>query len=157
MPIVGRAKTDFLLLCIMKNGRQIRTQLTEKRLKLDSSSLYYEIAPTGPVPAPAVSSSSHFSVIKVERSRSSISLLDSILGRIGWNIDGNLTVTRAPNHQHHQQAARTGAPRDSTYSPPRVPGFPRFGCCTLLALHRRRSTTVRPLRVSYCTRRRTSL
>ena len=59
MPIVGRAKTDFLLLCIMKNGRQIRTQLTEKRLKLDSSSLYYEIAPTGPVPAPAVSSSSH--------------------------------------------------------------------------------------------------
>ena len=36
----------------MENGRQIRTQLAERRLKLDSSSLDYEIAPTGPDPAP---------------------------------------------------------------------------------------------------------
>ena len=55
VPIVGRAKTDFLLLWPMGNGRQIRTQLAEKRLKLDSSSLYYEIAPTGPRPARNVS------------------------------------------------------------------------------------------------------
>ena len=49
--VVGLAKTDFFtFVCIMKNGRQIRTQLAEKRLKLDSSSLHYEVAPTGPRP-----------------------------------------------------------------------------------------------------------
>ena len=48
-------KTDFLLLWNMKNGDQIRTQLAEKRLKLDSSSLYNEVAPTGPRPAHSVS------------------------------------------------------------------------------------------------------
>ena len=37
------------------NGRQIRTQLAEKRLKMDSSPLDYEIAPTGPRPAHCVS------------------------------------------------------------------------------------------------------
>ena len=52
-------RPTFLLLCIMKNGRHFRTQLAEKRLKLDSSSLAYEVAPTRPVPAQCVSSSSH--------------------------------------------------------------------------------------------------
>ena len=50
---------SFLLLCTMENGPQIRTQLAEKRLKLDSSTLYYEVAPTRPAPAPAVRISSH--------------------------------------------------------------------------------------------------
>ena len=54
--VVGLAqRPTFLLLCTMENGRQIRTQLAEKRLKLDSSSLYYEVAPTGPAPAQCVS------------------------------------------------------------------------------------------------------
>ena len=39
----------------MENGRQIRTQLAEKRLKLDSSPLHYEVGPTGPRPAQCVS------------------------------------------------------------------------------------------------------
>ena len=51
----ARETPIFLLLCTMKNGRQIRTRLAEKRLKLDSSSLYYEVAPTGPAPAHCVS------------------------------------------------------------------------------------------------------
>ena len=52
----GLAKTDsFLLLWRMENGRQIRTQLAEKRLKLDSSSLAYAISPTRPRPAQCVS------------------------------------------------------------------------------------------------------
>ena len=58
VPIVGRERPTFLLLWNMKNGEQIRTQLAEKRLKLDSSSLEYEVAPTGPRPAHSVSSSS---------------------------------------------------------------------------------------------------
>ena len=45
----------------MENGRQIRTQLTEKRLKLDSLSLEYEVAPTGPALAQRVSSRSPLS------------------------------------------------------------------------------------------------
>ena len=53
------------------------------------------------------------------RSRSSISLLDSILGRIGWNIDARWEPdARAPHHQ--RPPARTGA---RLHSPPRVPGF----------------------------------
>ena len=59
VPIVGRERPTFLLLWNMKNGRQIRTQLAEKRLKLGSSSLEYEIAPTGPRPAQCVSRCSH--------------------------------------------------------------------------------------------------
>ena len=55
VPIVGRERPTFLLLWNMKNGEQIRTQLAEKHLKLDSSSLEYEIAPTGPRPAQCVS------------------------------------------------------------------------------------------------------
>ena len=54
----ARETQIFLLLCTMENGPQIRTQLAEKRLKLDSSSLHYEIAPTGPRLAPRVSSCS---------------------------------------------------------------------------------------------------
>ena len=42
----ARETQIFLLLWTMKNGRQIRTELAEKRLKLDSSSLYNEVAPT---------------------------------------------------------------------------------------------------------------
>ena len=57
--VVGPRESDFFtFVWTMENGRQIRTQLAEKRLKLDSSSLDYEIAPTGPVPAPAVRISS---------------------------------------------------------------------------------------------------
>ena len=41
----ARETPIFLLLCIMENGPQSRTQLAEKRLKLDSSSLYYEVCP----------------------------------------------------------------------------------------------------------------
>ena len=52
-------RPDFFTFVIMENGRQIRTQLAEKRLKLDSSSLEYEIAPTGPRPAQCVSRCSH--------------------------------------------------------------------------------------------------
>ena len=62
VPIVDRAKTDFFtFVASMKNRRHFRTQLAEKRLKLDSSALAYEVAPTGPRPARNVS----------ERSRSS--------------------------------------------------------------------------------------
>ena len=62
VPMVGpRERRSFLFLWTMKNGRQIRTELAEKRLKLDSSSLDYEIAPTRPVPAPAVRISSRSS------------------------------------------------------------------------------------------------
>ena len=55
VPASARERPIFLLLCIMKNGRHFRTQLAEKRLKLDSSSLDYEVAPTGPRPAQRVS------------------------------------------------------------------------------------------------------
>ena len=58
LPSSARERPIFLLLWIMENGPQIRTQLAEKRLKLDSSSLDYEVAPTGPVPAHCVSSCS---------------------------------------------------------------------------------------------------
>ena len=51
----------------MKNGRHFRTQLAEKRLKLDSSSLYYEVAPTGPRPARNVGTSSHVHVLNCTR------------------------------------------------------------------------------------------
>ena len=51
----ARETPIFLLFWIMENGPQIRTQLAEKRLKLDSSSLAYEVAPTGPRPAQCVS------------------------------------------------------------------------------------------------------
>jgi len=42
-------------LCIMENEMKIRSQLDETKLKLDSSSLYNEVDPTGPAPAPSVS------------------------------------------------------------------------------------------------------
>ena len=51
----ARETPIFLLFWIMENGPQIRTQLAEKRLKLDSSSLEYEVGPTGPCPAQCVS------------------------------------------------------------------------------------------------------
>ena len=41
-------------LCIMENEMKIRSQLDETKLKLDSSSLYYEVDPTGPAPARSV-------------------------------------------------------------------------------------------------------
>ena len=45
-------------LCIMENEMKIHSQLDETKLKLDSSSLYNEVDPTGPRPAPSVSSRS---------------------------------------------------------------------------------------------------
>ena len=39
----------------MENEMKIRSQLDETKLKLDSSSLYYEVDPTGPAPARSVS------------------------------------------------------------------------------------------------------
>ena len=42
-------------MCIMENEMKIRSQLDETKLKLDSSSLYYEVDPTGPAPARSVS------------------------------------------------------------------------------------------------------
>ena len=67
VPSSASRRPTFLLLWNMKNGDQIRTQLAEKRLKLDSSSLEYEIAPTRPVPAQCVSSSSHIASLSVGR------------------------------------------------------------------------------------------
>ena len=46
-------------MCIMENEMKIHSQLDETKLKLDSSSLYYEVDPTGPAPAQRVSSRSH--------------------------------------------------------------------------------------------------
>lgn len=45
-------------LCIMENEMKIHSQLDETKLKLDSSSLYNEVDPTGPAPARSVSSRS---------------------------------------------------------------------------------------------------
>ena len=42
-------------LCTMENEMKIHSQLDETKLKLDSSSLYYEVDPTGPAPARSVS------------------------------------------------------------------------------------------------------
>ena len=42
-------------LCTMENEMKIHSQLDETKLKLDSSSLYNEVDPTGPRPAPSVS------------------------------------------------------------------------------------------------------
>ena len=42
-------------LCIMENEMKIHSQLDETKLKLDSSSLYNEVDPTGPRPARSVS------------------------------------------------------------------------------------------------------
>ena len=42
-------------LCIMENEMKIHSQLDETKLKLDSSSLYYEVGPTRPAPAQRVS------------------------------------------------------------------------------------------------------
>ena len=42
-------------LCIMENEMKIHSQLDETKLKLDSSSLYYEVDPTGPALARSVS------------------------------------------------------------------------------------------------------
>ena len=48
-------------LCTMENEMKIHSQLDETKLKLDSSSLYDEVAPTGPRPAQCVSERSHAS------------------------------------------------------------------------------------------------
>ena len=45
-------------LCIMENEMKIHSQLDETKLKLDSSSLYNEVDPTGPAPVQCVSSRS---------------------------------------------------------------------------------------------------
>ena len=42
-------------LCTMENEMKIHSQLDETKLKLDSSSLYYEVDPTGPALARSVS------------------------------------------------------------------------------------------------------
>ena len=52
----------FGALCIMENEMKIRSQLDETKLKLDSSSLYYEVDPTGPAPARSVSERSPLQV-----------------------------------------------------------------------------------------------
>ena len=41
-------------MCTMQNEMKIRSQLDETKLKLDSSSLYYEVGPTRPRLAPSV-------------------------------------------------------------------------------------------------------
>ena len=42
-------------LCTMENEMKIHSQLDETKLKLDSSSLYNEVDPTGPAPERSVS------------------------------------------------------------------------------------------------------
>ena len=42
-------------LCTMENEMKIHSQLDETKLKLDSSSLYYEVGPTRPALAQRVS------------------------------------------------------------------------------------------------------
>ena len=46
-------------LCTMENEMKIHSQLDETKLKLDSSSLYYEVGPTRPALAQRVSERSH--------------------------------------------------------------------------------------------------
>ena len=49
-------------LCIMENEMKIHSQLDETKLKLDSSSLYYEVGPTRPALAQRVSERSRVRV-----------------------------------------------------------------------------------------------
>ena len=58
-------------LCIMENEMKIHSQLDETKLKLDSSSLYNEVDPTGPAPARSVSERSLCRGIRESRRGSS--------------------------------------------------------------------------------------
>ena len=50
-------------LCTMENEMKIHSQLDETKLKLDSSSLYYEVGPTRPALAQRVSERSLTSLV----------------------------------------------------------------------------------------------
>ena len=89
----------------MKNGRQIRTQLAEKRLKLDSSSLFYEVAPTGPAPAQRVSSGSRYT--------GWVGVLSPVCSRralLQHCIDDDSRVRVVETHTAHRARLRSARP-----------------------------------------------